>query len=167
MRKLIAAFAMTAVMAVFLFAAVAFAGPPSQKPRVDLPDWSKYAWEIEHKVKPGEFLFMIAGYYYKDGRKWNWVYDLNRNKIVNPNLIKPGQKLIIKVPRGWSPPMPYAKWYERNREHYVPLTAGERYGVGPPGTEGPEGYVTEEPASKERVNVHTPVKRVKKKVGAK
>jgi hypothetical protein len=85
-------------------------------PSTPLPDWSQYEWEVEHKVKAGEFLFMLAGYYYQDGRKWNWIYETNRDKIRNPNRIKPGQVLIIKVPKNWEPVMPYNVWFERTKE---------------------------------------------------
>lgn len=82
--------------------------------------WDQYPWEVEHKVIQGEFLYMLAGFYYRDGRKWNWIWEYNRAKIgENPNRIKPGTILTIRVPRDWSPPMPYSKWYETMREEYM------------------------------------------------
>ena len=84
-----------------------------------LPDWSQYEWEVEHKVRAGEYLFMLAGYYYQDPRKWNWIYETNRDKIRNPNRIKPGQVLTIRVPKNWEPVVPYNVWYERTKEEFA------------------------------------------------
>jgi|GEM_PF-3173711 len=148
MKKLVTGVVIIAVSGVILYVASALAATPPPNTGVPLPDWSQYQWEIDHKVRPGEFLFMLAGYYYQDGRKWNWIYELNRNKIRNPNLIRTGQVLTIRVPKGWEPPIPYETWYERTKEQYSGM--GVKYGVGAPGTEGPEGYVTEEEEDESR-----------------
>jgi hypothetical protein len=89
-----------------------------QNTGVPMPALSELPWEMQHKVIAGEFLYMLAGYYYQDGRKWNWIYETNRDRIADPNRIYPGQVLIIRLPRGWTPPMSYKTWYDRMREQY-------------------------------------------------
>ncbi len=52
-----------------------------------------------HIVAEGEWLSKIAGYWeiYNDWRQWTKIYEANRDKIKNPDLIKPGWEL--KIPR--------------------------------------------------------------------
>lgn len=42
-------------------------------------------------------LWLIAGKYYKNPRQWKKIYNANRDRIKNPDFIRPGWKL--KVPR--------------------------------------------------------------------
>lgn len=130
-------FLVSAVMLLTLTAGNAFGVKPPPNKGTPLPaSWNDYPWEIEHIVGPGEFLYMLAGFYYRDGRKWNWIYELNREIIgENPNKIKPGQKLIIRVPRNWEPPMPYSLWLQSMGEQYlgtgggsIPATLGNEEG---------------------------------------
>lgn len=53
--------------------------------------------KTEHVVKKGECLWIIASYpeTYGDPFKWRKIYEANRDKIKNPDLIYPGQRLII------------------------------------------------------------------------
>lgn len=46
-------------------------------------------------VKSGDSLWAIAKKLYGDGAKANILYHANKKLIKNPNLIKPGQKLIV------------------------------------------------------------------------
>ncbi|MHB9901473.1 LysM peptidoglycan-binding domain-containing protein [Clostridium botulinum] len=47
-------------------------------------------------VKQGDSLWKIAKWWYGDGSKWNVIYQKNRNIIgPNPNVIRPGQKLVM------------------------------------------------------------------------
>lgn len=46
-------------------------------------------------VKSGDSLWAIAKKLYGDGAKANILYHANKNLIKNPNLIKPGQKLVV------------------------------------------------------------------------
>ncbi|MFH2069076.1 MAG: LysM peptidoglycan-binding domain-containing protein [Candidatus Omnitrophota bacterium] len=55
-----------------------------------------------YTVKKGDFLIKIAGKegVYGEGGAWKKIYQANRDKIKNPNLIYPGQKLQIPRPDG-------------------------------------------------------------------
>ena len=110
--------------------------------------WNDYPWEIQHTVRDGEFLYMLAGFYYRDGRKWNWIYETNRDLITNPNRIRPGTVLSIRVPRNWTPMMPYNVWYVRMREQYTAGSGGVTV-VHAPGSEG-ESAITAKPAEKNK-----------------
>jgi nucleoid-associated protein YgaU len=48
-----------------------------------------------YTVKSGDSLSKIAKHFYGDGAKWHRIYDANRDKIKNPDLIHPGQELTI------------------------------------------------------------------------
>lgn len=46
-------------------------------------------------VQSGDSLWAIAKKYYGDGSKYTKIYNANKDKIKNPSLIYPGQKLVI------------------------------------------------------------------------
>lgn len=49
-----------------------------------------------YSVKSGDSLWKIAKMYYGDGAQWKKLYEANKSVVgKNPNLIKPGQKLVI------------------------------------------------------------------------
>jgi len=48
-----------------------------------------------YTVKSGDSLSKIAKAHYGDASKWKRIYEANRNKIKNPDLIYPGQEFII------------------------------------------------------------------------
>lgn len=49
-----------------------------------------------HVVRPGDWLSKLAARYYGDACKWPVIHEANRRVIgANPDLIKPGQKLLI------------------------------------------------------------------------
>jgi nucleoid-associated protein YgaU len=49
-----------------------------------------------HVVAPGDSLWKIAKKVYGKGNLWPQIYDANKETIGgNPDLIKPGQKLVI------------------------------------------------------------------------
>lgn len=48
-----------------------------------------------HMVVSGDNLWNIAKKYYGDGSKYTKIYNANKDKIKNPSLIYPGQKLVI------------------------------------------------------------------------
>ena len=57
-------------------------------------------------VKPGDSLSKIARALWGNALMWPMLYGANRNKIENPNLIYPGQVLVIPrmAPNGAMPP---------------------------------------------------------------
>jgi murein DD-endopeptidase MepM/ murein hydrolase activator NlpD len=48
-----------------------------------------------HLVLPGDTLWGLASKYYKNGTEWPRIYEANKEKISNPNLIRPFQRLLI------------------------------------------------------------------------
>lgn len=68
-------------------------GPPTDAPRYGPgPGNGKRI----HVVQPGDWLSKIAITYYGDMNKWPTIYERNKAVIgTDPNLIKPGQKLVI------------------------------------------------------------------------
>lgn len=48
-----------------------------------------------YTVKSGDSLSKIARHLYGDANSWHRIYDANRDKIKNPDLIHPGQVLTI------------------------------------------------------------------------
>lgn len=56
--------------------------PPPPPPRI-------------YVVKPGDTLGSIAARFLGDARHWQIIFEANRDKISNPNLIRPGMELII------------------------------------------------------------------------
>lgn len=48
-----------------------------------------------YTVQSGDCLWNIAKSLYGDGSRWREIYDLNADKISNPNLIYPGQELTL------------------------------------------------------------------------
>jgi len=48
-----------------------------------------------YTVVSGDNLTAIARHFYGDGNQWHRIYDANRDKISDPNLIHPGQELVI------------------------------------------------------------------------
>ena len=48
-----------------------------------------------YTVKSGDCLWNIAKKYYGNGAKYTQIFNANKDKISNPNLIYPGQVLTI------------------------------------------------------------------------
>jgi LysM repeat protein len=51
--------------------------------------------ETTYTVKEGDCLWNIARSIYGDGAKYTKIYEANKDKIINPNLIYPNQVLVI------------------------------------------------------------------------
>lgn len=75
------------------------------KELIEDPDWVLAGWEIKiprdwpkkHVVEQDEWLAKIAGYWevYDDYKKWPILYEANKDKIRDPDLIFPNQELVI------------------------------------------------------------------------
>ena len=48
-----------------------------------------------HTVKGGESLSKIAKHYYGNAMKYPAIFDANKNILDSPDLIHPGQELVI------------------------------------------------------------------------
>ena len=48
-----------------------------------------------YTVKSGDSLSKIAKHFYGDADKWHRIFDANKDKIKNPDLIHPGQEFTI------------------------------------------------------------------------
>ena len=48
-----------------------------------------------YTVKSGDSLSKIAKHVYGDASKWHKIYEANRDRIKNPDLIQPGWELSI------------------------------------------------------------------------
>jgi nucleoid-associated protein YgaU len=59
---------------------------------IKVADESIYA---KHMVKSGESLSLIAKYYFKDPMKYKQIFAANTDLLKNPDLIYPGQELVI------------------------------------------------------------------------
>lgn len=87
-----------------------YAGPGSIPQEAKQVDEGKYIQEEqeevesqvnvstkEYIVKKGDTLSKIAQKEYGKAHRWKYLYELNKDKIKNPNKLKPGQKIIIPV----------------------------------------------------------------------
>jgi nucleoid-associated protein YgaU len=50
---------------------------------------------ITHIVQPGETLGTIAAQFLGNSQRWREIFEANRDKISDPNLINPGMELVI------------------------------------------------------------------------
>lgn len=62
------------------------ASPPPTPPKVT---------QRTYTIKSGDTLWAIATKYYGNGSQYTKIYDANRGVIKNPNLIYPGQVIVI------------------------------------------------------------------------
>ena len=75
------------------------------KELIEDPDWVLAGWELAipreypyaYRVNNDEWLGKIAGYWeiYGDYRKWTLIYEANKDRIRDPDLIFPNQELVI------------------------------------------------------------------------
>ena len=63
--------------------------------KVSTPKTNPKATSKTYTVKSGDTLWAIAKTYYGNGAQYPKIYNANTNIIKNPNLIYPGQKLVI------------------------------------------------------------------------
>lgn len=70
-------------------------------------DWKDEAGQAAaqtYEVVRGDCLFQIARRFLGDGYRWREIYEANRDKIQDPNLIFPGQKLSITTSKSTAKP---------------------------------------------------------------
>ncbi|AXK73244.1 LysM peptidoglycan-binding domain-containing protein [Lysobacter sp. TY2-98] len=48
-----------------------------------------------YTVQPGDTLSHIAKHFYGKANHWHAIFDANRDQLDNPDLIRPGQVLVI------------------------------------------------------------------------
>ncbi len=59
---------------------------------ITVADHTLYA---RHEVKSGESLSVIAKKYYGNAMKYNLIFEANKDILNNPDVIHPGQNLVI------------------------------------------------------------------------
>ena len=64
---------------------------PSESPVIAEPTPSS----VEYTVEKGDTLQKISKKFYDTYRKWNTIYEANKDTLKDPNSIKPGMVLII------------------------------------------------------------------------
>ena len=74
---------------------------------------ARAAETVEHLVRPGDNLHLIAGYYYKDPRQWKRVWRENRGKLRRANLLHPGAALRVPLSPGSGWEIPYEEFLSR------------------------------------------------------
>ena len=62
---------------------------------LDLPPEPESAQDQWYTVSPGDSLSKIAKRFYGDANRWQKIFEANRDRIENPDLIQPGWKLKI------------------------------------------------------------------------
>lgn len=63
---------------------------------VRLPDDAyRVAEPFLYEVKADDNLHWLAAKFYGDARQWERIYEANRDKIQNPNILRVGQQLLI------------------------------------------------------------------------
>lgn len=68
---------------------------PNSAPKMPDLDLASDSAPVRHEVVAGESLSKISKKYYGDSMKWKLIYAANKDSIPNPDLIYPGQILVI------------------------------------------------------------------------
>lgn len=66
-----------------------------KEPEIVLPPADATRPSTVYEVKSGDSLSKIAQRHYGNANEWRKIYEANRDKIKDPDLIYPGQKLTI------------------------------------------------------------------------
>lgn len=87
-----------------------YQGPPPDEPGARAVEEGKYVVEEEQKlesaprvstkeytVQQGDTLWKIAAKEYGSGYRWKYLYELNKDRIDNPDKLKPGITIIIPI----------------------------------------------------------------------
>jgi len=86
-----------------------------------------------HTVVDGDTLWELAERYYSDPFDWRRIWQANQTRVADPNLILPGQQLVIPGPDGAMPPSAPGASGERLAEVDVSVEGA----AGPAGRSGP------------------------------
>ena len=70
---------------------------------------------VEHAIRAGDNLHLIAGYYYRDPRQWRKVWKLNGTSVTRPSLLVPGRTLRVERIAGVTWDIPYEEFRARVR----------------------------------------------------
>jgi len=70
---------------------------------------------VEHTIRSGDNLHLIAGYYYGDPRQWKSIWRTNRKNLTGPNRLVPGRVLRIDGSAGAGWPDSYEDFRSRVR----------------------------------------------------
>lgn len=70
---------------------------------------------VQHTVRSGDNLHLIAGYYYRDPRQWRRIWKLNRKSLASPSSLFPGRTLHLEVEPGAGWEIPYEEFLSRVR----------------------------------------------------
>jgi nucleoid-associated protein YgaU len=54
------------------------------------------AQAVEHTIRSGDNLHLIAGYYFGDPRQWKSIWESNRKNLAGPNRLVAGRVLRIE-----------------------------------------------------------------------
>lgn len=73
------------------------------------------ARSVEHTIRSGDNLHLIAGYYHGDPRQWRRVWKANRASISRPGRLLPGRVLKIEASPGGGWPGSYEDFLFRVR----------------------------------------------------
>ena len=70
---------------------------------------------VEHAIRAGDNLHLIAGYYYRDPRQWRKVWKLNGKSVTRPSHLVPGRTLRVERIAGVTWDIPYEEFRARVR----------------------------------------------------
>jgi len=68
------------------------------------------AGTVEHRVRTGDNLHLIAGYYYKNPRLWGRIWRANRERLRSANLLPVGAVLRVELEDGPAWDVPYEEF---------------------------------------------------------
>ena len=68
---------------------------------------------IEHRVRKGDNLSLLAGYYYRNPRLWKKIYRANSGDVSDPNVLLPGDVLKIRTEPAQQLQMTYSDFLQR------------------------------------------------------
>ncbi|MBK6880908.1 MAG: LysM peptidoglycan-binding domain-containing protein [Elusimicrobia bacterium] len=104
-----------------------------------------------HRVVTGDTLWDLAGSYLQDPFQWPKIYDANRSRITNPDLIYPDQELVI-------PSRDAAAAMDAPAETPAPVVEDPSFAAGPetaPATD-PEPVPAAEPSAEDTAVIDEP-----------